>query len=260
MLKMQQYSGLSRIEVRKAKMALRQTPQAKFALAWIPLLGVVLGFGSVLTVLGHMGLAALLVIVGLSLAIMANFSLQRFFKQFDQADRKVLVIRDGLARLEAVSALVPGDRLVGQAGMVLPVDVYSDQAVAMPHMLKGLLSMLALTPADDLAIAGSVLVEDTTVTVAAVGTSRFCLAVVWPALMQRPMVSFKAGLGAALKALFATLGLSRWHGTHALMPAAEAHEVTTTFENSISLVGNIRHAAKLSAFRYNQEPVSWLSR
>ena len=160
MLMMQQYSGLSRVEVRKAKMALHQTPQAKFSLAWAPVLALTLGASVVTALWGHTVLAVMFLVMILGLAAIANLSLRHFFNQFDQADTKVLVVRDGLSRLEMVSALVPGDRLVGLAGMVLPVDVWTDEAVDMPKLLNGLLRLVGLNPAKDLAIAGWELTRD----------------------------------------------------------------------------------------------------
>lgn len=259
MLKMQQYSGLSRVEVRKAKMALHQSPQAKFSLAWTPVLVMTLGASVVTVLLGHTGLAVMFLVMVLGLAMGANLSLRHFFTQFDQQDAKVLVIRDGLSRLEPVSALVPGDQLVGQAGMVLPVDVWTDDAVAMPKLLKGLLSIVGLNPAGDLAIAGSVLTTDATVTVAAVGASRFCLDALLPALMSRPTIAIMAGLQAGLRALFAPMTLVVAHLSSNRTPVDPQTQNEMNFDSD-SLVGHIRHAATLSAFQYNQDPVSWTSR
>lgn len=259
MLKMQQYSGLSRVEVRKAKLTLPQNTPAQFALAWAPINALMFGLSVVIALLGHVALAAGVLLIGLSLATIANVSLRHFFNQFVQNDAKVLVVRDGLARLELVSDLVPGDRLIGQAGMVLPVDVRTDQVVSTPTLLAGLMRLVALTPASDLAIAGTVLTTDAAVTVVAVGQARFCLSALLPALMQRPTVAFIAGLQAGLPRLFAPLATVVAHFAAAHTPVDPQTRVDV-IDHPESLVGNTRHAATLTAFRYNQDPVSWQSR
>ncbi|WP_125707097.1 hypothetical protein [Lacticaseibacillus porcinae] len=259
MLKMQQYGGLSRVEVRKAKMSLRQAPQAKFSLAWTPVLALTVGLSVVAALLGHDVMAMSLLIVMAGLAVIANLSLRHFFNQFASNDDKVLVVRDGLARLEPVAALVPGDQLIGQAGMVLPVDVWTDQAVDMPKLLKGLLNLVGVTPDADLAIAGSALTTDQTVTVAAVGASRFCLDTLLPALMSRPTIAVIAGLQVGLRVLFAPIAFVVAHIASHRTPVDPQTQNDNDFDSD-TLVGHVRHAATLSAFQYNQDPVSWTSR
>lgn len=264
MLMMQRNSGLTRLEVRQARLQLdRDTRIQKLHLGLRPVL--IAGCGLMLGLLGaHVAwlAIALIAVAFLLVAGILATTGHAWLQRFDNADTPVLMIREGLIRQGSVEDLVPGDTLVVSAGSVLPVDVTGIDT-ALPKFLAVVLAALGLDQVG--AIAGSVAVVDGHAIVTAVGNQRLVLATALPALAATPEAGVKCLVQLLVavchQAIATTCHMVAFSGQQvARRGHAAAMRLTAALvATRMTLIGNVRHAASESAFRYNQDPVSWAS-
>ncbi len=263
MLLMQRNSGLTRLEVNKARLAMNQDVRIqKLHLTLRPACALLLGIAALLVAFQ----VSLLTVLGFSVAAAAlvwgaSRQLHAWLAQYDNADTSVLVIREGLVRQGTVADLVPGDTIVLAAGTVLPVDV-TGIAAALPKPLAMTLNAFHLVPA--CAIAGSRVTAAGQAQVVAVGTQRFVLKALVPAMATRPQRSMMVALmiaAAMVKRAF-KLGVGRvsLHLARTVRELGDTirRQFVAAFPLHMTLVGNAKHTAKETAFRYNQDPVSWM--
>lgn len=259
MLKMQNSSGLTRFEVRKAQLANRPAPRiAKFHLAILPTL--LLGAGIVAVSAGAAGvLAASLIALFLVLAVGgAHIGIHRWAQALDNGDQAVMVIREGLMRQATVADLVVGDTVLLAPGATAPVDLTAIDGRVVNKTTARLARLLHVAVPADMTVAGSTVLAATQAQVVAIGADRWALRVVLACLTEEATASHHLGLRL----------VQLLHGwLAAATPAPSARHVRPIDNDNndllqastatrMTLVGNIRQAAQEAAFRYNQDPVS----
>lgn len=249
-------SGLTRYQVQKRRLALPGAAVVR-PLALRPFLVLAGGLALLLVALGHV-LVAIVAAVGL---LAASFGLRlvlaRRLAQLSEASTPVLVVRDGLSRCVLPRDLVPGDVLRVQAGMILPVDVALGAVAAKtPWWLAGMQASVAQTT-NRRGLAGSRVLDAGLVTVVAVGADCAVFAA-----------------ADATQATAAPVPHFNWHRLAArvrqvwlqlaslVLPTTGKKQAARIIRRRLALPTFAlvvdRHAAEV-AFRYNQEPVSWLA-
>ncbi|WP_179395300.1 hypothetical protein [Lacticaseibacillus absianus] len=267
---MQVRSGLTGIQVKQKQFTQRHAARIlapAFQLQPVLLLGAGLGFLSDAWFnAAWLGFALATLIFGASMAVHAAF--KRWLMQFN-APQSVLVVRDGLLRAIDAQALVAGDLVQVRAGQLLPVDVLTDAATVTTSWLRVVLALTGRQVPTGVALAGSRVLHDARVEVLAIADNRF-IATDAQTLFAAPVLTrptLAAGLGmlrAAALTWFSQVQTQvlRQHTARPLLATALVPVrrliATPTTQVRRALVAPMRHSAKEAAFRYNQDPVSWL--
>ncbi|WP_461215396.1 hypothetical protein [Lacticaseibacillus sp. GG6-2] len=264
MLMMQYSSGLSRFEVRKAQLINQPTTQvAEIRIANRPTLLLATGLVAVAAGFGGMVPAVLLAMALLLLVSSFKVLVHRWLQVMDNGSQPVMVIREGLMRQCTVADLVVGDRLYLGAGAIVPVDVQSTVGCQANGLTAFLVRLFGIQLPAELVMAGSRLTADAQVQVAAIGNDRLVLKQLLPILNSD--LAMTVHIGARLVELLN--GAIAGVGQHVASVTADRKFVASTQDliqadqaTQMTLVDNNRQAAKETAFRYNQDPVSWAGR
>ncbi|KRM72539.1 hypothetical protein [Lacticaseibacillus brantae] len=259
-------SGLTRLEIQKAR--LTQVPQTFDGALRFRLLPILLlGLGGSLVTIGEFDqwvVAGLIMVLAAIVGLGAHLALVHYLTQLQDREANVSVIRDGLAFIVPVGELVAGDLVVVHAGERTAIDLLADrQKFVVAPVLNWLLGHKAQTVVP----AGAIAVENLTATVAG-HNGRVADQVVQDFNAQAPMPQ-AATLMNTVTAVIAGLRMAAVTQVAGVLPRLGDMskqilreqqgllKVLSGFFNRMSLVGQVRHHVSESAFRYNQDPVSW---
>lgn len=261
---MQVQSGLSQAQVQKIQFGTSQRAQTlrpTFPLRQLAVL--TLGLALLADRLFDQAWLGLVpVVVAAILILAARHVFTQWTKRLD-ADRPVLVIRDGLRRAMKRNSLVVGDVVEFNADTVLPFDVETSAPVQVAGWLKVILTLTNQTCAAGIAPAGSTLLADAQVVIVATGDRRLGVQLTHAVFSGQRALSLwafaKMGLHLLLsqcKAVgqwFVGLRFSQVKAVSGwVLPDAQGF---TPIVFDRSLVEN-QQAAKEAAFRYHQDPVT----
>jgi len=259
-------SGLSRYEIQKARQA-QAARQVDASLRFRQLPILLLGLGLSFVTFGEFDqwlLAGLVLMTATVAGLAIHLFLHHYLVQMQQATKTVTVVRSGLLFVVPVSEVVAGDVVVLHPGEVVAVDLVGEQA---QFQLAPVLAWLLQGRFQTIIPAGAVVKEATTAVVAA-HNQRAADQVVRH-LNAQPVLPTRHDMLDAFIALvaFSQAAMVSFILTIAPRVTKVAQQfvieqqrflkVLSAFLNRMSLVGHVRHHDSESAFRYNQDPVSW---
>lgn len=263
---MQEYSGLSTTQVNKLQFGMRASASPLRSVLPVRLVALLsAGFGLLSDVLFDRAwiglLVAALLIVGVY-ALHASFC--RWLANFN-ANRQVLVVRDGLVRGTTLAGLVAGDLVKVPAGTLLAADLATNAKASPSAWLKLVLALTGKHMPTGVALAGSRLDEDVQAQVLAVGDERYIAKMandIFAVKSALPLAEiFAAGL-AVMKAAMTELGrvlIASKLVQQIKLKMKQVQDNMTLIPlvaGRTSLVKSDATAVKATAFRYNQDPVT----
>lgn len=256
---MQMTSGLTPLQVRKAKLGQARETTFKLAFGLQPVILFGIGLGLLTDGIGRsLMIAAVLMVVAAMVSGAAHAFLKVVTARLQEKGATQLVIRDGLMRQVPADQVVNGDQLVVTAGQTLLVDV-ADVASRAPWWLHVLAKVTGQAlPAG---VAGSVVEEDGVATVLAIGNRRFLFAslqtqvsVDWMTIKGQVQALF--GLPLALVSGLMSFKFTAYFKAFNQLAVKQVQKaVASATVAAYSLIESIRQFTTEVAIQYSQGPV-----